>query len=193
MTIVNPSELIEARENLGISQSKLSRETGVNRAYISQFENGKRVLEDHCLDKIAEHLESLGWVSPNSEDVEILPDSTRLIPVAKLKVLDGFVIPEGIPLGEELEFMIDEFDRNTDRIEELKQKELRRGLLGGLDPDSANEQSLEVLVLSARNLEIISQIHGKYEATYQGATLEDDDSLTKIGHYVEALIYKFMG
>ncbi len=44
--ILTARNLKKARESLNLSQAKVSNETGTNRAYLSQFEGGQRILND---------------------------------------------------------------------------------------------------------------------------------------------------
>ncbi len=53
-TILTPSQAKSARKFLEISQSYASQAIGINRAYLSQFENGKINLDETELDSIKE-------------------------------------------------------------------------------------------------------------------------------------------
>lgn len=46
-------KLVELRENRSLTQLKLSRQTGINRASISHYEKGRREPDFETLDKLA--------------------------------------------------------------------------------------------------------------------------------------------
>ncbi len=55
-TLLDTAIFKSARESMGISQSKLAKELGINRAYLSQFESGKRLLNDNEIEVIYAYL-----------------------------------------------------------------------------------------------------------------------------------------
>jgi transcriptional regulator with XRE-family HTH domain len=62
-TILTPQQLKQRRQERGVSQAELARELNIQRAYISQFENGKYMFADDDLTSIAEFLEDLELVN----------------------------------------------------------------------------------------------------------------------------------
>ncbi|MFT5185657.1 MAG: transcriptional regulator with XRE-family HTH domain, partial [Flavobacteriales bacterium] len=56
--ILKSIELKNLRQSRGVSQAQLARDVGIQRSYISQFENGKYLFEDTELTSIRAYLES---------------------------------------------------------------------------------------------------------------------------------------
>lgn len=53
MTNLQTAEILrKARESLGLSQAKVSRDTGINRTYLSRFESGIQILPDDHLQAL---------------------------------------------------------------------------------------------------------------------------------------------
>jgi len=195
MTKLTPSEAIKARETLNLSQSRVARDTGLSRSYLSQFENGKRILEDRWLNTLYEYYSSLGW----SNTKESTSDSTESNPPSptkldhKLNIVDGFVIPIGVEAEYVVEDLMDEFYDNSQKIEKCRHKKISRNvgfLFGddrGIDNETAYEESRRMLILMARQYEIIQILHGQHENCHSGVTTELDTVKT-VGDYVAALI-----
>jgi len=57
-----PAILKQARESLGLSQASVSRETGLNRTYLSRFESGIQILSDANLQALQDHYATSGFV-----------------------------------------------------------------------------------------------------------------------------------
>ena len=60
-TTISPSEAKSAREALRLSQSKTGAAVNLNRAYLSQFENGRYLLTDDDNEKLRLYYESEGY------------------------------------------------------------------------------------------------------------------------------------
>lgn len=59
---ITGAQAADARAMLNLSQAKVSRETGISRSYLSQFENGSRKLSNSELSSLREYYEEAGYV-----------------------------------------------------------------------------------------------------------------------------------
>jgi len=55
--IITPVELKRLRQSKGISQAKLARAVGIQRSYVSQYENGRYIFDDDVLERLKGYLE----------------------------------------------------------------------------------------------------------------------------------------
>lgn len=59
---ITGAQAADARAMLNLSQAKVSRETGISRSYLSQFENGSRKLANSEISSLREYYEEAGYV-----------------------------------------------------------------------------------------------------------------------------------
>lgn len=188
MEHITPAQSASARQQLGLSQAKVAKETKINRTYLSQFESGKRILPDLELLRLSDFYESLGWSNIGEGSL----DSSVQMPASEhYRIADGFVIAEP-SLMFDLEDLLDEYQDNDRKVRELVEAELPRGFLfGGLNHDEAVAAALKPLVLMAANCQIQQILHGTYEVDNWDLEMADEDSITTVGDYITALINRF--
>ena len=87
----------DARSALGKSQGEVSKETGISRAYLSQFENGIRKLTDSELVVLKDYYEDLGFLFNSDSEVE---PETRNVSSESLKLQEEIISasPGGEPI-----------------------------------------------------------------------------------------------
>jgi transcriptional regulator with XRE-family HTH domain len=186
MQSLTTGDAIAAREMLNLSQAKVARDIGLNRPYLSQFEGGKRILEDRWQQSLREYYISMGW-EPEGDEGGGEPASAAPHSPAPL-IRDGFVIAETAAEGD-LEGLLEEYYESSRLIEELGRVKLKRGFFGGLDEDSALEQTKQYFVLTAKLCAIRKQLHGHTgpdNREYFAAS--DFSTITTVGDYVDYLI-----
>ncbi len=175
----------EARRILGLSQAAVARETGVNRAYISQFESGKMVLKDAPVQALAAFYVSAGWM-PEDSDAEPQRDATGLV-ASPHRVVDGYVVaPSDVPYAEEALFGV--LHRCSEQIESELDRVLPRDFFGGLDEDRALQAAAPALALAFVRDRIIGILHGTWMPEPSGADMEDLDSIETVGDFINALL-----
>jgi|GEM_PF-868959 len=188
MNYLTPDQAVMARETLNLSQAKVARDTGINRAYLSQFEGSKRILEDQPLSRLQEYYMSLGWApSPETSTASVkqLLDSDK----HNLTIMDGFVVAmESFSSEAEAEVLLDEYYAIGEEIVELKQQELKRGFFGGLDESEALSDSLRALVLMGRQCEIKQMLQGQLEPDQSVVDRNDKSTVQTVGDFIEVLL-----
>jgi transcriptional regulator with XRE-family HTH domain len=184
---LTPDMAAEARQSLNLSQAKAAKETGINRAYLSQFESGKRVLEDTLLETLSSYYESQGW-QPTQEQAKASVEQLINSDKHPLNIADGFVVSDDAAEEFILEDLLDEYYKNAQEIESLLQDELDKGLLGFFNEERALRQSVRPLLLMARQFQIKQILHGHYEEHPRDVDIEDGSTLTTVGDFIEALI-----
>lgn len=181
--ILSPAQCVSAREELNLSQAKLASESGVSRPYLSQFERGKRILEDKEQEALLNYFLEQGWEQPlpESQDAPYEP-----LPYV---VRDGFVVPDSIN-GEDVESILEEYCSNAQRIERIRAMDVERGSWSGkIDTYHANENWLAAMMLAARQFTIIQLLHGKLDAG--GEFVEQDRAaITTVGEYGDDMFYR---
>jgi len=186
MNVLTPDLAIQAREQLKLSQSKAAKESGINRAYLSQFEGSKRVLDDSQLERLAQFYSSLGW-EPPSEAVESTQEQLLNSDKHGLTIIDGFVIaPDAFEAGAES--LLDEYYELEEEIKELKTKKVKRGLFGGLDEHDARDQCMRPLALMARLCEIKQVLQGQFDTESIEVDKDDTSTVQTVGDYLEVLL-----
>lgn len=184
MGVLTGDQSAAARAALGLSQSKVAKEVGMNRTYLCQFESGKRIISDEQQRILLEYFKSLGW-KPEPAAPDAGGGATGLHP--DVSIVDGFAVANA-DYQYNLEDLLDECQENLQVIREEMSKKLPRGFLGGLDHDEALKACSLVLGLLAVNAEAVMIMHGAYEPPSDGATMSDDSSLQTVGDYVFALM-----
>jgi transcriptional regulator with XRE-family HTH domain len=153
--ILNPHESISARNSLDISQSAVSRDTGINRVYISQFESGKRILEDSQLNALRDNYIELGWIppEPNSES----QPKTKSYPV---KIRDGVVVLNYYS-DEKIEEILSEIYAIKSDLQNSEQQEIPRGYFGNIDQDKALRRCIWILLHYMKLYQLQESLQGK--------------------------------
>lgn len=178
MNILNPEQARQARETLGLSQSLVSKETGISRAYISQYETGYRILEDTSQEALSEFYISQGWnPTPTPKGVTNEDPSPFIL-------MDGMLIVKPESEGD-LEALIDEYYENDELIAELRNEPVESGwLLGGLDREGSTEKALPLLALYARQYQIKETLQGRLD---DSSKLDGAEPKT-IGNFVDLVL-----
>jgi transcriptional regulator with XRE-family HTH domain len=153
-TILSSSQASKARLSLSISQGKLASDLGINRSYLSQFESGKRLLNDDVLIVLREYFENNGYLFDD------IPDSQNNI----VTTMDGFVIPEAIGV-DEANITLSEYAENFELIKSLSEVQINFES-GFFSDDQIDEKdklikTRKVLCLMARNFLLVTKLHGK--------------------------------
>ncbi|MBN7798433.1 helix-turn-helix domain-containing protein [Parahaliea mediterranea] len=178
MQILSPSEATQARESLGMSQAHVARAVGLNRSYLSQFEGGKRVLEDRWQTALREYFSGEGWES--AQVIKMPPGSTKSLPAASpFATIDGFVIAAHIE-PDEAEALLEEYYIAGDLMELMADTNLELGFFGEISLKSAFWQSGQYIALAVRQLQIIRILRGQEAASTTPITKEGQ--LKTLGH-----------
>lgn len=154
----------------------------MNRAYLSQFETGRRLLDDEQLRKLRAYYEELGHVFSGVEKPESFPEETPDgwhagdpedddFEGRPARVMDGFVVPAGV-LEDDADTLLTEYATNTRRLRELANQRLERGFFGGVS-DESRRQAQEVLRLMARTCVLIQALQGQ-EAAAPSSTASEE-------------------
>jgi len=187
MNVLTPDLAAQAREQLKLSQSKVAKELGINRSYLSQFEGSKRILEDHILDDLHNYFVSMGW-EPSIDTSDDAGEELLNSPLHGLNIADGFVICEdAFPHKEQL---LGAYYENAVTIETQKTDILRRRPFGRLDEKDAKAQCFELLMLMARQYEIKQILHGQHEQPPKALDTDNLRDLETTGDFVEFLLSK---
>jgi transcriptional regulator with XRE-family HTH domain len=175
MTILAPLQSKAAREALGLSQSKVARETGINRSTLALFEVNKYLLDDRDLHSLRDFYESHGHTfeevaKPAQVATVASPQPAPVAtPLAAYEardeddyapVVDGFVIPSGFD-QDEVEAVLDQIHANDAAIAEIAAQPVKRHWF---TDDIISEPSDKALTLMARNYVLIRQLQGRVMA-----------------------------
>lgn len=190
----NPNELRQARGFCGLSQTAVVNATGINRSYLSQFENGKMVLPDHDLEKLSELYEDHGW-KPALQQSESSQATDSNATSYRPTFYDGIQIPENFDslYAEEL---LDELHTNDEKIQEIMNQEtpIDKGLLGlgeEADWDEIYKKMDIIKNLMARNYCIVRELHGR--ECMLGVNNYNKESNVEDGKEVLPLIKDYIG
>lgn len=163
MTILTPMQSKAARQALGLSQSKVAHETGINRSTLALFEVNKYLMDDRALHALRDFYESHGHAF---EEAAKPPVAAVAAPVAALEayddpasapVMDGFAILSGFG-RDEVEAALDELHANDAAITEITAQPVKRHWFSDeIDPAPTNK----AVALMARNYELIRQMQGR--------------------------------
>lgn len=186
MSYLTPDEAKAARDSLKLSQSLVARETGIDRAYLSQFENSKRILEDSQIAKLYEYYLTQGWEQPE-EQLATTTEEAINSDNHGLTIMDGFVVSQAVTISQ-AEALLTEYYDNTEEINTIKQRSLERGFFGGLSEEELRNKSLRALALIARQCQIKELLHGHHEPIEHKVSFDDPDTLQTVGDYIEAMI-----
>lgn len=181
MNQLNQTSAKEIRESLKLSQAKVANETGINRAYISQYESGRRVMEDRDLETLEHFYIQEGW-DPMPLDPEQPP-----MEIEGFRYVDGFIVtePESEIEEEQLEALIQEYYDNAESINEMRTQPVEKGFLfGGLDKESTTEKALPLLTLYARQYQIKETLQGRSALP---VITEEKPVISNLGEFVDLI------
>lgn len=152
----------QARLTLLLSQSKVAKECGINRSYLSQFEHGHRKLSEPDLETLHDYFSSEDeddTVTPQEEDDQSIFDVTPFNRFKKY-ILDDFVIS---PQVDEVsaENLIDEYHALSDHMEQFYEREPVKSWFYGVSKEETLEKALPVLLAAYRQHVIIQTLLNK--------------------------------
>lgn len=158
---LNSTDLKTFRISLNLSQANVSKKTGLNRSYLSQFESGKRLLSDKDCQMLLDFYRSQGLEESAVPDVTI----ERAVKQRKIRLVDGIQITPG--MEESLvETLFARFYANEGKLKTLLNLPIKPSLLGDESNVALeNISSQEALFLIVDNYSILKQLRG------EGATL----------------------
>lgn len=165
MTTILTAQLAkQARESLRLSQGKVSSALGINRTYLSLFESGKYIFDDHTLDELLLYYEGLGYGFET--DVLDENDGTDSYPLSVnqeeglCRLQDcGLVVPAGLS-EEHHAALLGEYEANRLMIDDLAAQEVERGWFGDWFDEPGEAEKLKLLTLMARNYSIYEEMQG---------------------------------
>jgi transcriptional regulator with XRE-family HTH domain len=181
MTNLQTSKMLRnARESLGLSQAKVSRDTGINRTYLSRFEGGIQVLPDDHLRVLQEHYEEAGFEFPaiSEKDSEIDLQGNPTVHRDSCTIMDGFLLPDDYnPI--EVEDLLEELKSHEDFIN----SELNSAPENGFLPERSLRRRLrEIAFRGLRCYSIIQEMQGR-ELTFSSiANFSDIDLSAEHGN-----------
>ena len=178
--IQTPSTLKQARESLGLSQASVSRETGINRSYLSRFESGVQIFPDADLQSLQDHYASQGFDFSKIAETENIEQATNqfgnpTVPRGSCTIIDGFLIPDGAN-SLEVEEILDELKRH----EEIIESELRTPPITGLFGTDERDLRRRLRLIGLRGLRcysIVQQLKGN-EQVFTNLTDDFDADLS---------------
>lgn len=165
--VLTSQQAKQARQVLGLSQGKVAGELGINRTYLSQFENGRYVFDDKVLTKLRDYYQQNGFdlpstldepVSDNLGEWDAESDVDRQVVTTGVRVMDGFVVPDQTAEAD-VDDILTEYTENSHLIRTLCKGAVKRGFFG-IDEDDLSEREHQLLVLMARNYTLVEQLHG---------------------------------
>lgn len=155
MTILSNTQAVAARAAVSLSQSRVAKDTGISRAYLSQFESGKRILEDRWLTALNSYYREHGW-SPEAGDS--VPAEQQAIGI---RMRDGFQISAALN-DSQVEQLLDAYYDNQLQIEELAASEVPRGsIFQSVAKEKALKLAFKLLCLTAQQDGIVRQLRGQ--------------------------------
>ncbi len=178
---LTPADSKQARVKLNLSQTKAAAEAGINRAYLSQFENGSRILTDNTLNQLLDYYLSQGWADTNDPIEDEIAIQKGII-----RVCDGFVIPDTTE-DEVVDHLLAEYHQNETEIAKLQKQESEQGFFLGLDEDATRSKSQRLILLMARNYGIVTQLHGQETLL---PTFKERTDINTLGDLVKNLFHE---
>ena len=159
-----PTILKQAREKLGLSQASVSRETGINRSYLSRFESGVQLLSDANLQALQDHYATTGFdfssAADTTDDEQQLNDyGNPEVLRESVTILDGFQIPEDL-LAVDAEELLTELERNEEYIRSQLITTPKIGLFG-VDQDDLIHKLMLIGLHGLRCYSIVQELQGK--------------------------------
>lgn len=184
MSILTNTRAIDARATLNLSQAKVAKDIGLSRAYLSQFESGKRILEDRWLQALSNYYEELGW-GPDAAPVVNQPKSNE-----SLRVRDGFQIVAHLS-DAQIEELLNEYYDNQVKIDDLSSAAAPKGMFLGLCEERASKTVFELMCLTCLQDQIIRALRG-HDSVIGREFMRYRDVET-IGQYAGVMITEALG
>lgn len=184
MNILCNTQAVAARSALNLSQAKVAKDIGLSRAYLSQFESGKRILEDRWQSSLLEYYKTKGW-SP--EAASALTTGTE---PSSIKIRDGFQVSDALD-DAEIEELLNTYYENQVKIEILASTEAPKGFFEGISEERAQKPTLELLSFACHQDVILRRLRGQNKIIDCLAIPYRE--IETIGEYVGSLMAKKYG
>lgn len=156
-----------ARESLGLSQGRVSVDTGVGRTYLSQFECGKLILGDNQQHALRDYYEAQGIAFEESpEDDPLLPGPNGS------RIRDGFLMPDNFE-PDHAEALLSEIVENSERANTLLTNIAPQGFFGP-DESACRRDCREAVLLMARNWHLVETLQGRADMNWATQRHEDE-------------------
>ena len=131
--ILSPQEAKSARTDLGLSQTRVSCALNINRSYLSQFESGKFIFDDHTFTVLNDYYENQSGDFINKDEgshsaleqdaqTKSVPENSINQAKAGLRIIDGFVIPDEMSIEQAENILADYHLNNIDILELCEKK-----------------------------------------------------------------------
>ncbi|MBW2941935.1 helix-turn-helix domain-containing protein [Zhongshania aquimaris] len=185
MNILSNTQAVAARSALSLSQAKVAKDIGLSRAYLSQFESGKMILEDRWLNALNDYYQDQGW-SPE----EASPTETSNT-VDTIRMRDGFHISAELD-DSQVEELLNSYYENRFQIEALGNALAPKSFLMGLSREKAQKSTFKLLCLTALQDSILRQLRGHDTVIECCHPMRYRDAET-IGQYASSLIAEVLG
>lgn len=182
--LITPTQAKAARNSLGISLKQLAEATKVNRSYVSMFENGKLPLAQKYQQALVDYFRS------RDVDLDALLRDAATATQSPAQIVQGmfrrcFYLSSDLPQTQ-YERAIEQMESNDERLSELLNSAISRGLFSEMDTETEATQRELFGLLSANYLlfrllqghNIISARQEGVDAKTQGDLLADWFSLT---------------
>jgi transcriptional regulator with XRE-family HTH domain len=160
---ITPSELKALRTVKGISQVRLAKDAGLQRSYLSQYENGKYLFSDDDLDSIMKALDRVDDV--NDPELPTLFD-LALDPV----ILVGFLVPGGVE-PEECELALEKFEDAMSEVMDRLNLETPRGFFGGVDREALSRHLLDAGMDAIDAMRWLGEVRGRDHFNFSEGTV----------------------
>lgn len=165
---ISSSEAKSAREALGLSQAKVALSININRAYLSQFENGRYILTSDDNEKLRIYYENEGYDFNDPADQESPINDTDSGLEAGEWIEEGFIISGFIDPNHAYE-LIEEHKLNQVKTAELCSYNLRENhtvcpwVINDpyIDGKAFDTKTREVLILMSRNYNIVEELQDR--------------------------------
>ena len=186
MEILTSSQAVAARTALNLSQSKVAKDTGLNRTYLSQFESGSRILEDRWQSILHDYYQGAGWVpSAHAASSEQAPAPSNS--ASCLKIRDGFLI-SGALQDAEVESLLSDYYDNQVEIEAISASEAPKGMFNAVREDRARVPVSKLFALTCQQDTILRRLRG-HNVAVEPNTM-DRRTIETIGQYAGSLVTK---
>ncbi len=171
-TLLLPEHSIEARQLLQLSQAKVATESGINRAYLSQFENDKRILKDAENDALYDYYDEQG-IDMDELINGVLPEeqpevtavkpliNTIQSPVKQLRIKDGMMIYKGLDDETVETLMIEYYALEETIVKQLEQPVIRTFLFNDVDEEATFNKALPLLLACYYQRQIKLTLQGR--------------------------------
>lgn len=174
---------IDAREQLQLSQTKVTSATGIPRMYISQFETSKRLLKDSENEALFSFYEYEGWkISADTNDDNHEPTekpNKQHQLQTPLRIRDGFVITPALD-NETLETLMDEYYAIEQQLETLEEMPVERNFFGNIDEQEMLNKAFPLLLKYYRLYQIKRVLHGQ-----RGDNALERNEIETLGAYLK--------